>query len=269
MDGGLIYRSFYKGWVNEVGMRWPYWDEFEVGCTIETAGYAVSWLTAYFGPVESITAFATCRIPDLQTDVNLEVIPPQLTVACLKFKAGPIARLTTSYIAPPDHSLRIFGDAGVLSTDDVKAPRAPVYITRNRSIRVGPKTISMPWRKGYPLVAPPGQAFSTKARMVTRSPRALARALRARFFHLRKWVDFCLGPSELATAIREGRPCRLSPEYCLHNTEVLLAIHNSLETGSNHKITTSFAPMDPLPWALRNNADGQRSAFRSRVPGTL
>jgi len=109
MDGGLIYRSFYKGWVNEVGMRWPYWDEFEVGCTIETAGYAVSWLTAYFGPVESITAFATCRIPDLQTDVNLEVIPPQLTVACLKFKAGPIARLTTSYIAPPDHSLRIFG----------------------------------------------------------------------------------------------------------------------------------------------------------------
>ena len=72
MDGGLIYRSQYKEWVNEVGMHWPYKDEFEVGCTIEHAGYPVSWLSAYFGPVESVTAFATCQSPDLQTDVDLE-----------------------------------------------------------------------------------------------------------------------------------------------------------------------------------------------------
>jgi predicted dehydrogenase len=269
MDGGLIYRSAYKEWVNEVGMHWPYWDEFEVGCTIEHAGYAVSWLSAYFGPVESITAFATCRIPDLQADISLEVIPPDLTVACLKFKSGPVARLTSSYIAPSDHSLRIFGDTGVLSTNDVEAPRSPVYITRKRSIRVGPKTISIPWRKRYPLVAPPGRAFSTKARMIMRSPRALARALRARLFHLKSWVDFCLGPSELATAIRESRPCRLSPEYCLHNTEVLLAIHNSLETGSNHKITTSFAPMDPLPWALGKSPMARSLPSELKVPGAL
>lgn len=251
MDGGLIYRSRYKEWINEVGMHWPYKDEFEVGCTIEHAGYPVSWLSAYFGPVESLTAFATCRIPDLQTDVNLEVIPPDLTVACLKFKSGPVVRLTSSWIAPADHSIRIFGDTGVLSTDDVWAPRSPVYITRNREIRIGPKTISIPWKKKYPLAVPPGRALTTKAgRMIMRSPRAIARALRARLLHLRKRVDFCLGPAEVATALRESRPCRLPPEYCLHNTEIVLAIHNSLETGSNHKITTSFAPMDPLPWAL-------------------
>jgi len=251
MDGGLIYRSRYKEWVNEVGMHWPYKDEFEVGCTIEHAGYPVSWLSAYFGPVESLTAFATCRILDLQTDVNLEVIPPDLTVACLKFKSGPVARLTSSWIAPADHSIRIFGDLGVLSTDDVWAPRSPVYITRNRNIRIGPKTISIPWKKKYPLAVPPSPAHTTRAsRMLLRSPRAVTRALRARFLHLRKRVDFCLGPAEVATALRESRPCRLPPEYCLHNTEVVLAIHNSLETGSNHKITTSFAPMDPSPWAL-------------------
>ena len=78
----------------------------------------------------------------------------------------------------------------------------------------------------------------------------MGRAVRARILHLRKRVDFCLGPAELAIALREGRPCRLSPEYCLHNTEIVLAIHNSSELDEARKITTSFAPMDPLPWAL-------------------
>jgi len=251
MDGGLIYQSRYKEWVNEVGMHWPYRDEFEVGCTIEHAGYPVSWLAAFFGPVQSVTAYATCQIPDLKTDLKLEMIPPDLTVACLKFKSGPVARLTSSWIAPADHSIRIFGDTGTLSTADVWAPRSPVYITRSRNMRIGPKTISIPRKREYPLAVPPGGASAKKAsRTVLRSPRAVARKLRARFLHLRKRVDFCLGPAELATALRESRPCKLSPEYCLHNTEVVLAIHNSLDTGSHHEVTTSFRPMDPESWAL-------------------
>lgn len=251
MDGDLIYRSRYKEWVNEVGMHWPYKDELEVGCTIEHAGYPVSWLSAYFGPVETVTAFATCQIPDLQTDVRLEIIPPDLTVACLKFKSGVVARLTSSWIAPADHSIRIFGDTGVLSTDDIWASKSPVHITRNRNIRIGPKTISVPWKKKYKLVCPPGRPLAADSgRMSLRSPRGIARAARARFLHLRKRVDFCLGPAELATALRQHRPCLLSPEYCLHNVEIVLAIHNSLEGRSHHTITTSFAAMDPLPWAL-------------------
>jgi predicted dehydrogenase len=250
MDGGLIYRSRYKEWVNEVGMHWPYKDEFEVGCTIEHAGYPVSWLSAYFGPVDTVTAFATCQFPALQTEVGLESVPPDLTIACLKFKSGVVARLTSSWIAPNDHSIRVFGDTGVLSTDDVWAPRCPVYITRNRDIRIGPKTISIPWKRKYPLLRPPGRTLRSEARrLMLRSPNAIGRALRARFLHLRKRVDFCLGPAEVAAALREGRPCRLSPEYCLHNTEVVLAVHNSRDTGSNYKVTTSFAPMDPLTWA--------------------
>src|SRR5262245_37512743 len=73
MDGGLIYRSRYKEWKNELDIPWPYKDEFEVGCTIEHAGYPVSWLTAYFGPVDSISAFSSCQIRDKQTDVPLKV----------------------------------------------------------------------------------------------------------------------------------------------------------------------------------------------------
>src|SRR6187401_2365133 len=92
MEGGLAYRAGYKEWKNELDMPWPYKDEFEVGCTIEHAGYPVSWLTAYFGQVETVAAFSTCQISDKQTDVPLEVNPPDLTVACMKFKSGVVAR---------------------------------------------------------------------------------------------------------------------------------------------------------------------------------
>jgi predicted dehydrogenase len=248
MDGGLVYRARYKEWVNELGMPWPYEDEFEVGCTIEHAGYPVSWLAAFFGPVETVTAFATCQIPDLETDVALEVNPPDLTVACMKFKSGIVARLTSSWIAPHDHSIRIFGDTGVLTTGDVWAPRSPVYIKRGKNIRIGPKTVNIPSKRKYPLATPPRKALAIEA--ILRSPRTIARSLYARFLHLKKRVDFCLGPAEVASSIRERRRCRLSPGYCLHNTEIVLAIHNSLATGSNHKITTTFEPMEPMAWAL-------------------
>ncbi len=252
MDGSLICRTRYKEWVNEVGMYWPYKDEFEVGCTIEHAGYPVSWLSAFFGPVETVTAFATCQIPEVQTEVGLNAIPPDLTIACLKFKSGIVARLTTSWIAPHDHSMRIFGDTGILSTDDLWAPRSPVYVTRNREIRIGPKTVFIPWKSKYPMLDQPRRPFAWARQMVASSPRTILRAVRARLLHLRKRVDFCLGPAELAMALREARPCRLSPEYCLHNTEVVLAIHNSKDSDTNYKVTTSFSPMEPYPWALPN-----------------
>jgi predicted dehydrogenase len=251
MDGTLIHREPYKEWVNEVGMHWPYWDELEVGCTIEHAGYPVSWLTAYFGPVETVTSFASCQVLDLGSDLKREVIPPDLTVACLKFKSGLVARLTTSWLAPHDHAIRIFGDTGVLTTDDVWAAGSRVYITRTRSIRVGPRSFRLAYKENYPMVSPPSRKSDTNGsrRTQLRSLRSIARAIRARFLHLKKRPDFCLGPAELASALRENRTCRLSPEYCLHNTEIVLAIHNSFTDGPLYAMTTSFSPMEPLPWA--------------------
>jgi len=251
MDGGLIYRSGYKEWKNEIDMPWPYIDEFEVGCTIEHAGYPVSWLAAYFGQVDTVMAFATCQISHKQTDIPLEVNPPDLTIACLRFKSGVVARLTSSWIAPSDHSIRIFGDTGVVSIDDCWEPRSPVYITRRRNIRIGPKSLSLPWRRRYPMVAPPSSSFATRAvRTIARPQRDIVRALRAHIRHLKRRVDFCLGPTEVAASIREQRPCRLSARYCLHNTEVVLAIHNALDTSSIYKVKTSFEPMRPMAWAL-------------------
>jgi predicted dehydrogenase len=249
MDGDLIHRMPYKGWVNELGVPWPYKDELEVGCTLEHGGYPVSWLLGFFGPVETVTAFASCQVPDKETEVPLEVQAPDFSVAMLKFASGLVARLTCSWIAPSDHSLRIFGDEGVLCTDDVWRPRCPVYIKRYITIRS--KTIIAPWKKKYPLVCPPRVPMRAQVRNLgkTLQPRAFFRAVRARARHLRRRVDFCLGIVDLAAALKERRPPRLSPQFCLHTTEILLAIHNAFQTGAAYQVTTSFDPIDPMPWA--------------------
>jgi predicted dehydrogenase len=227
MDHGLTHRMRYKKWISESGTPWPYKDEFEVGCTIEHAEYAVRLLTAFFGPVESVTAFSSCQIPDKATEIPLDVIAPDFSVACMKFRSGLVARLTCSIIAHNNRAMRFFGDEGILYTDDISKPGSPVYMKRRLTIRR--RTILTPWKRRFPLLGP-----SSHESRVRRSKRE---------------VDFCLGIAESAAALREGRSCRLSARYCLHTTEVVLAIHNALDEAPPYKITTSFDPIDPMPWA--------------------
>ena len=230
MDDGLVHRMQYQKWINELGTPWPYRNEFETGCTLEHAGYVVSLLTAFFGPVKTITAFSSVRISDKLQDLPAAAGAPDFSAACLKFASGMVARLTCSIVAPVDHSMRIFGSDGILCTDDIWKPRASVYVKRSMKIRR--RTVALPWKNRCPLVGPPP---------------ALARA-QMRSLEGKK-VDYCLGIVEMAAAVRENRPCRLSALYCLHNNEIVLAIHNALETGSLYNVTTSFDPPEPMPWA--------------------
>lgn len=226
MDDGLVHRMPYKKWLNDSGTPWPYKDEFEVGCTLEHAGYSLTWLLAFFGPVKTVTAFSSCLIPDKQTDVLLDVNAPDFSVACIKFESGVVARLTCSIVAPHNHAFQIFGDEGVLCVDDCWYYEAPVY-TRE-SINIGRKRLEGVWKKRYPLVR--------KA-----SPRIQYRGAHR--------MDFLRGVAELAAAITEQRPCRLSARFSLHVNEVVLAINNALETSSTYKISSSFEPIEPMPWA--------------------
>jgi predicted dehydrogenase len=63
MDDGFIAKSPYKKWTNLSGAPWPYEDEFEVGCSIEHAGYYLTWLIALFGSVREVHAFSSLRYP--------------------------------------------------------------------------------------------------------------------------------------------------------------------------------------------------------------
>lgn len=225
MDDGFIHKMPYQKWLNESGTAWPYKDEFEVGCTLEHAGYYVTWLTAFFGPAETVSAFSSCLIPDKETDIKLDVNAPDFSVACIKFASGVVARLTCSIVAPHDHSLKIVGDEGTLGIHDSWFYGAPVYI--RRSINIGYKRWEGIWKQNYPLVK--------------KAPRFSYRGSSK--------MDFCRGVAEMASAINENRSSRLSAEFSLHNNEIVLAIQNALETNCTYKMTTSFEPVEPMSWA--------------------
>ena len=226
MDDGLIHQMPYQSWVSQSGISWPYKDEFEVGCTLEHAGYYLSWFPAFFGRAESVTSFSSTLIEDKHTDLALDTNAPDFSVACIKFASGVVVRLTCSIIAPHDHSLRMFGEKGILSVKDSWYYDSPVRVRRMFNIRR--KRITSPIPQKYPMVGKKTQKYNYQAAFQ---------------------MDFARGIVDIADAIREDRPCVLSGRYCLHVNELVLAIHNATETGSTHTIKSDFESLKPMAWA--------------------
>jgi predicted dehydrogenase len=226
MDDGMIPCMPYRKWKSVSGLPWPYKDEFEVGCTMEHAGYCLSWLAAWFGPAVTVTSFASVQFPGKLSGETLDMNSPDFSVACIQFSSGVVARLTCSILAPHDHSLKIVCDNGVLCTNDSWNYRSPVYSRRMISIRR--KTFLNPLRKTHRLPSAPYKAPKTRGSQS---------------------MDFARGPAELAAAVQENRPCRLSPRFSLHVNELALAIHSAREQGSTYRMTTTFDSVEPMPWS--------------------
>ena len=224
-DEGLVHRMPYQHWLSPAGVPWPYRDEFETGCTIEHAGYYLTWLPAFFGPARHVTAFSSCQVRDKGPGLPPEAGAPDFSVAAIEFASGVVCRLTCSVIANHDHSLRIFGEAGILRTNDCWHYGSPVTIQRRFNIRR--RAVVSPWKSRIPPVRkwdPP--------------------------FHYRgaQQMDFCRGVAELADSLEENRPCRLSARYSLHVNELVLAISGA-GAGISKEITSTFDPIEPMPWA--------------------
>jgi predicted dehydrogenase len=228
MDDGLVHRMPYKKWLNARGVPWPYVDEFEVGCTLEHAGYSLTWLLGFFGPATSVTAFASVQIPDkADGEMSPERSAPDFSVACVQFASGVVARLTCSIIAPHDHALKIYGDEGVLWTPDNWFYRAPVY-TR-KFIKIRRRMMFSPFKSkcktlGTHLPVPKYRGASN--------------------------MDYARGVQEIADAVAENRTGRLSGRFALHATELALAIHYARQGGQQvYTMRSTCDAMEPMPWA--------------------
>jgi hypothetical protein len=62
-------------------------------------------------------------------------------------------------------------------------------------------------------------------------------------------MDFSRGVEELAQSIDAKRESRLSTRFSLHITELALAIHLSRQLKQPYQMTTTFEPVEPMPWA--------------------
>ena len=221
LDDDFIPQAPFRKWRSESGAPWPYRDEFLVGCTLEHAGYYLTWLMAMFGSVEKVIAASATLIEDKLNDHAQTA--PDFSCATLFFKSGVVARLTCSIVAPHDHTLRIVGDAGVLEVDRSWDNEAAVRFRRRYTIR----------RKL--LNSPIARRFRIKGTTHPKVGRWGAAAM-----------NFALGPAEMFAALRESRQCRLSTGFALHLNEVTLAIQNA--NGLQH-MQTVCPPIEPMPWA--------------------
>ncbi|XZE44547.1 Gfo/Idh/MocA family protein [Pirellulaceae bacterium SH467] len=226
MDDGLVHRMPYDRWKSKSGAPWPAEDEFGVGCTLEHAGYVLSWLCAVFGPALSVTAFGSERIPNKISTKSLKSAP-DLTVATIRFQSGMVARLTCSIVAEHDHQLRIFCEKGVIGVDDTWDYRSRVWVRKYYSIRR--KMFLSPWRSRVKLVG-------AENRLVR--------------YGGSSYMDFCRGPAEVANAITNNRKCRLSTEFSLHVNELSLKIAGATEVGTTAVLETTFEPISPMDWAV-------------------
>ncbi|MCB1334316.1 MAG: Gfo/Idh/MocA family oxidoreductase [Roseivivax sp.] len=223
LDEGYLLQAAYKKWLSDTGAPWPYEDEFNVGCTLEHAGYYLSWLIAWFGSVRTVVSASAELLPD---KIGKGPMAPDVSIATLFFEAGPVVRMTNSIIAPHDHSLTIVGDKGVLACDEAWDNAAKVTFAKRLNIRR--KLMESPIRKTLRLPQP------THPKVKRWGAAAL---------------NFMLGPAEMLDALKTGQQTRISPDFALHMTEVTLAIQNAGEDSGAQKMTTRCDPLEPMPWA--------------------
>jgi len=236
MEDGPVHLMNPQGWESVSGAPWPIEDEFEVGCTLEHAGYVVPWMVAMFGSVTSITAHASVRIPEKSEGMTLKPDDtPDFTMAILQFESGVEARLSCGIVAPHDHHVKFFGEKGILWLDECWHYGNPVRLHQYHSrafkaekyswIRRNPifSSILGLRSKKLPFVAPPNSKFRWK----------------------KDYMDYARGVQALAQAIERDSEPTLSPEFCLHVNEVVLAIQNAVG-GAVYKPKTQAPKVEPL-----------------------
>lgn len=223
LDDGYIPQAPLESWISESGAPWPYEDEFRTGCTLEHAGYYLSWLIAMFGPVRTVVAASAGVIPDKR---GVTDAAPDFSVATLFFHTGMVARLTCSIVAPHDHRIRVVGEDGVLEMARAWDNAAPLKYRRR--LRIRRRLLEHPIGQRIRLSGPTHPMLG-------------------------RWgaasMNFALGPVEMLEAIAQGRPCRLGGDYALHLNEVTLAIQNAGETTGAQVMQTTCDVMEPMPWA--------------------
>ncbi|MBO9671171.1 MAG: Gfo/Idh/MocA family oxidoreductase [Sphingobium sp.] len=224
LDDDYISQAPVAKWMSASGAPWPIRDELKVGCTLEHAGYYLTWLMDMFGPVATVVS-ASARVGEVDHLID-ESPAPDYSSATLFFESGMVARLTCSIIAPHDHRLRVFGERGVAEIAQAWNNQAPVKLRSRFVIRR--RLMNSP----IAAKAKPG-AWTTHP-FVDRKQSAM---------------NFMLGPAEMLDAIAVGRPAKLGGDFALHLTEVTLAVQNAGSTSGAQAMTTRFRRTAPVRWS--------------------
>ncbi|OQM77475.1 Gfo/Idh/MocA family protein [Manganibacter manganicus] len=242
MEDGPVFRQNWRTWRSRSGASWPGRHEFEIGCTLEHAGYALSWLVSLFGPVESLSAFSALTFPDKGIG-NTASLGPDFSVGCLNFRSGPVARLTCGLAAPKSRSLTILGDAGSIVVRDLWDHNSPVHMERVGEPRslltkvLGRVEHSL--GTTLPFNLPRGRRLRLGETSSLRLPGFPSQ------------IDFCAGIAAMAEAVEQGSKPFFSGDVALHITEIALALSDAGGRGGSYRprsgFNRTFAPAGSAP----------------------
>ncbi|MEM5494835.1 Gfo/Idh/MocA family oxidoreductase [Hoeflea sp. AS16] len=217
MEDGPVFKDNWAEWASRSGAKWPGLHEFEVGCTLEHAGYGLSWLVSLFGAVEEGQAFSALTFPDKGAGTAGIDMAPDFAVGCLSFRSGVTARLTCGLAAPRDRSLTIVGDEGTIVVRDLWDDRSPVHLSRFDGKRPLLQRLAGRFERSRGQVLP--------LRLLHGRPVAYpAPAKAGKLPAFPSQIDFARGIAVMAEALAAGQTPFFSGKRALHLTELALAM---------------------------------------------
>jgi len=186
-----------------------------VGPLFDVGVYPLTILTAFLGPIVEVAGFADVVWPERQDQAgkSFGVEAPDWACGFLRFESGIIGRLTTTFYVGPtkQQGLEFHGDTASLYVAS--------SVESNAAVQFRPFS-EWTWTDVPPAHAPyPG-------------------------------IEWGRGVSELADAIREDRPQRVTGEQGAHVVEVISGILQSAQSHAPVAIASRFKPPMPMEWAM-------------------
>jgi len=179
------------------------------GPLMDLGPYPIAAMLAIMGPVKSVAGFSVAKRPfePPMPEGSLDSSNPGNAAAAILFASGAVATL----IASAETSRYLITHRYFGSKAWLESPDPNMF--------TGPITL----HTGYepPVEMPITHGFAENSRGV--------------------------GIWDMADAIDNGVPHRLSPELSLHTLEVMLAVVNSNDTGTRIDMTTTFDIPEPMP----------------------
>ena len=183
------------------------------GPLVDVGIYPLTIVTAMFGPVRRVTAYATMVQPvrTRKDGKTFELETPDFWVAACEHESGVLTRLTATFWVRPSkqRGLEFHGTTGSLWMPTWGESNSRLLLTEDGEDY-----------EAVPLVRPAYAGF-----------------------------DWSLALLDLAEAIRGGRPHRMSAEHAAHVVEVLNGAERSRSEGGAVEISSSFDAPLPLDWA--------------------
>ena len=210
-DVKVVYAEANWGWIE----RWHPEPEglYLSGPLVDVGVYPLTIVTAMFGPIRRVTAYAT-TIEPVRTRKDgrpFTLETPDFWVAACEHESGVLTRLTASFWVRPgkQRGLEFHGPNAALWL--------PTWAESNSRLQ---RTEDGEDYEDLPLLREPYDGIDWAAALV-----------------------------DLAEAIRDDRPHRMGAEHAAHVVDALNAADTSRRDGGHVEVGSSFESPPPLDWA--------------------